>query len=407
MGRFIVIVLDGFGVGQMPDVEKCRPQDIGSNTAESILKTRPDIYLPTLETLGLMNILGHSTDRMNPSATATYGKAMLRHIGADTFWGHQEIAGSSPPQELVHTKIRQKIPAITRVLTENNYDVSVYKGNGDRQLLIVNNAVTVADNVECDPGAAFNVTAALDYISFEEVHNIGTLVRSVCDVPRVIAFGGRGVTIDDILSAVEEHPDGYIGVNAPKSGVYREDYHCIHLGYGVNPDTQIPTILGKEGVPVFLLGKAADILHNEYGKSFSIVDTSEVLTKLIEIEATNEHAFIIANVQETDLAGHRENSLLYAKTLEIADELIGEIKKKLNKDDIMFVMADHGNDPLIGHSHHTREYVPLMVSAGDCVHGDIGVASTLSDVAATAADYFNVSKPENGRSLMRVIREGA
>ena len=32
MKKFIVVVLDGFGIGEMDDVSKCRPTDIGSNT---------------------------------------------------------------------------------------------------------------------------------------------------------------------------------------------------------------------------------------------------------------------------------------------------------------------------------------------------------------------------------------
>ena len=53
--RFVVIVLDGFGIGAMKDAASARPGDEKSSTLGSILKDYPDLKLPTLEKLGLMN----------------------------------------------------------------------------------------------------------------------------------------------------------------------------------------------------------------------------------------------------------------------------------------------------------------------------------------------------------------
>ena len=272
----------------------------------------------------------------------------------------------------------------------------------EEALRIVNEACTVADNVECDPGQAFNVTAAIDDLDFEEELKIGHLVRSVSVVPRVITFGGRGVHLQNLLDAIEEHGD-YIGVNAPASGVYNNDYHCIHMGYGVDPEVQIPTILGKSGLPVFLLGKVADVVTNNYGTSIPMVDTASVLQRTLEIVKEQETAFICTNVQETDLCGHRENVAAYADRLRVADEWIGKIRDALGEDDILIVQADHGNDPTIGHPHHTREMVPLMIHSAHSTPKNIGIRKTLSDVGATAADYFHSKAPENGTSFLPLL----
>ena len=58
MGRFVLIVLDSFGVGAMKDCAEVRPRDVGSNTAKHIIQSKPDIKIPTLEKLGLMNAIG-------------------------------------------------------------------------------------------------------------------------------------------------------------------------------------------------------------------------------------------------------------------------------------------------------------------------------------------------------------
>ncbi|MPM06201.1 Phosphopentomutase [bioreactor metagenome] len=401
MGKFIVIVLDGFGIGEMDDVKETRPQDINSNTCLHILERRKDVTLPNLEKLGLINILGTEINGMKENSHATFGKAKLTHFGADTFFGHQEIMGTKPKMPF-REPIKNKIEAIYNAIKEAGYKVR-YKQSKKEKYLVVEEALTVADNIECDLGQAFNITSALDLISFSKVLDIGHIVRSIATVPRVITFGGREITLEDILNAEEEKDGGYIGINAPKSGVYNKGYECIHLGYGVNPKTQVSTILSEENVPVYLLGKVADVVINEKGTSIPMVDTEKVLKRTIEISKEVEQGFICCNVQETDLSGHAENVDRYAEKLLIADELIGELTKTLKNDDILLVMADHGNDPTIGHSKHTREMVPLMIYGKNIKEGTVGVRETLSDVGATVADYFKVKAPENGSSFLEKI----
>ena len=127
------------------------------------------------------------------------------------------------------------------------------------------------------------------------------------------------------------------------------------------------------------------------------------MAKTLELLWENDTCFLCANVQETDLCGHRENIGEYVRILRQADEGLGPILDELGEEDILIVMADHGNDPTIGHPHHTREYVPLMVRGGRLKPGCFGVRPTLSDVGATAADYFHAPAPENGHSFLSDI----
>ncbi len=401
MNRFIVIVLDGFGIGAMDDVPQVRPADIGANTCRSILRAFPRLKLPTLEALGLMNAAGFETEGMCCSPTARYGRCRLTHFWADTFWGHQEIMGTKPVMPIGHcfAAVEENVCDTLRSAGYVLRKVKTKNGN----ILVVNEALTVADNIECDPLQAINVTAAIDDMPFGEVEKVGSLVRQCATTPRVIVFGGRGVHIENILAAIET-PNGLAGVNAPRSGVYVQDYHCVHLGYGVDPQVQIPVILGRKGIPVALIGKVADIISNPYGNSISVVETEQVMAQTKQaISAPGAH-YICTNVQETDLCGHRENPEAYAEILRKADKGLGEILPMLDEGDILIVMADHGNDPCIGHPHHTRERVPLLVY-GSKKTGFLGERSTLSDVAATASDFFGAPMPQNGSSFLDLIKE--
>lgn len=411
-GRFIVIVLDSYGVGYMNDVLEVRPKDFGANTCKHIMDKVPDLVLTNLEKLGLMNALGEDYGKMKKNPMAVYGKAKLKHHGGDTFLGHQEIMGTNPIKPLIKP-FSYYIDKVYEALVENGYKV---EKKGDKlQYLWVNDCVAVADNLETDLGQVYNVTTTFQKISFEDELKIGQIVREIVEVERVIVFGGTVATVESILAAKEEKENTYIGINAPKSKVYEEGYMVRHLGYGINPETQTPTILGKHNIPVILIGKVADIVFNDKGTSFmNLVDSKKIFDITLDEIDKLESGFIAVNIQETDLAGHAENAQRYAEVLKLSDKYIGKIMLKLQDEDILVITADHGNDPTIGHSQHTRENVPILIYNKRLNEQliekkdkgiDIGLRDTMSDIGATVADYFEVELPENGVSFLNLINK--
>lgn len=399
--RFIVIVLDGFGIGAMKDAQYVRPGDEHSSTLGAILHHFPDLKLPNLEKMGLMNAYGSESNQMKFAPSAVFGKSELMHFGADTFMGHQEIMGTRPKKPLVQP-FQEKIDDIKENLEKHGHQVEVIQ-RGKLRYLLVDQYCTVADNIDADFGMAYNCTAPLDFMSFEQELEIGRLVREVATVNRVIPFGGTQTTIEDILAAEETRQDAFIGIHAVKSKSYEHGYQCRHLGYGVNKNEQAPTLLTNAGIDVSLFGKVADIVANDQGKSVSCVDTSTVLDLTIQEIKQMEEGFICTNVQETDLAGHSQDAHWYKDLLVIADEKIGQMIQLLDQEDILLVMADHGNDPDIGHNRHTRENVPILVYKKDVKNINLGLRESLSDVGASVCDYFNVAACANGKSFIDLL----
>lgn len=383
--RCIVIVLDGLGIGETEDVSQVRIQDRGANTLKSIINHGKELHIPNLIKLGLCETLSFEEEKdYSRWYHSAFSRIKFAHYGADTYYGHHEIMGSKPVKP-VPQRFQDTIEKVYQVLIEAGYTVEKI-GEEKKQILMVNQVMTVADNIECDLGMAFNVTASLDHVSFEEVVKVGKIVRKVVMVPRVIAFAGREIDIHKILGAMEFRGD-FTGINAPKSGVYDKDYHCIHLGYGIDPLRQVPYVLSKSGIDTYLIGKVADIVENKKEHTFPMVQTAKVLEKVLEL--MDQKGFICANVQETDLSGHAQNVDRYAGILNIADTYIGKIMDKMGEDDLLMVIADHGNDPLIGHSKHTREYVPLLVyGKGVGRQGRFEEQNTLANVGATVCQYF-------------------
>ena len=396
-----MIVLDGFGIGAMEDAKTARPGDEHANTLGSILKDFPELKLPNLEQLGLMNAYGKESLCMKFHPEANYGKSELMHFGADTFMGHQEIMGTYPKKPEEHP-FQEQVDTVTEHLRKHGHKVEIIKRSGLRYLLC-DNFVTIADNMEADPGMCYNVTAPLDSIPFEKELEIARLVREVVTVGRVIAFGGTGNTIQDLWNAEEIKHNRYIGIASAKSRSYEQGYQCLHLGYGVDKNVQVPAILTGSGYDCVLIGKVADIVINDGGTSISCVPAAECLQHTAEALGTMELGFICTNIQETDLAGHSQSSKEYKRILEIADKGIGEVLSCLGPEDILMIQADHGNDPHIGHSKHTREYVPLLLWQRGVTGRQLGVRKTLSDVGATVCDYFKVGSPQNGTSFLPFI----
>jgi len=401
MKKIIVLVLDGFGIGYMDDVSIVRPKDIGSNTALHIFNEVP-VYLPNLESLGLMNAIGLETDKMKFSVHANTGKSNLKHYGADTFFGHQEIMGTKPKKPL-RLAFSECIDEVQENLIKSNYNAKkVYKDNC--AILSINNEVFIGDNLETDLGQVYNITTSFNFITFEEVKKIAKIVRNTAKVARVIVFGGEDVQKEDLVNAIETKENAYIGVNAPKSKVYNKGYLVEHLGYGVDETVQVQTLLYEQKkIKTGFIGKVADICNNQYGESHSIVDTKKVMEKTIELIKEDNCGFICANVQETDLAGHAEDSEKYADKLLIADKYIKNIINLLSNEDMLIVMADHGNDPTVGHSKHTRECVPLLIYKKNLFGKNIGCRNTLADVGATVAEFHNINKLDFGESFLKML----
>ncbi|MDR2975819.1 MAG: phosphopentomutase [Streptococcaceae bacterium] len=404
MGKFGIIVLDSWGVGAMDDVLQVRPNDIGSNTALNIIKAVPDIDIPILRQLGIMNAIGIERGVNKFSSTANWGTSLLMHHGADSYLAHQEIMGTKPRIPLLQP-FNEAIETVEAQVRKDGFEVRRY-GKKGLQILVVNNCAVIGDNLEADSGQVYNVTASLDEMPFEEITRLGQSVRSVVKVSRVIAFGGRGVSIDKILAARKIEHTFYTGVSAPESGVYNKDYHVIHLGYGIDPNVQVSSILRKNGYAVVLVGKTADIINVETNRRFPGVDTAELFNHFIAQSREIENGLLFMNIQETDLAGHAEDPVRYARVLEVADKKINELLPYYDENDILIVMADHGDDPTIGFSLHTRERTPLLIYKKGTHNKYVGERLTLSDVGATVADYFQVEAPENGQSFLNRVVGG-
>lgn len=399
--RAIILILDSLGVGYMEDVKDYHPQDVGANTFSHILDKVPSLQIPILEKLGINKILQHPNLRETDNL-ASYGVCHLMHQGADSFEGHNEIMGTKPKKAYLAPFI-ENMNEVRAALVKEGFKVDI--PNQELPYLLVNDLVIVADNIETDYGQIYNVSAPLDYISFDDVLKIGQCVRKHVKVNRVIALGGENVSPEQLQNSVEKREDGLVGVNSPKSNVYKQGYQVRHLGYGISPEHQLPTLAITAGLEVSLVGKMQDVIYCEGANKFPGVDTEQVMQDVIKEMDHVQHGMIAATVQETDLAGHAQDPTRYADRIQVVDSYLPELMEKMQEDDLLIMSADHGNDPTIGHNQHTREKTYLLAYHKQYLPANLGERKTLSDIAATAADYLNIQSIENGTSFLPLIQQ--
>jgi phosphopentomutase len=95
----------------------------------------------------------------------------------------------------------------------------------------------------------------------------------------------------------------------------------------------------------------------------------------------------------------------FAQGLEAFDIRLPELLNQLRADDLLFITADHGNDPTTPSTDHSREHVPLLALGPGFRAGiDLGTRPTFADLGRTAADFLGVKPTRNGTSFLKDIR---
>lgn len=387
-----IVVLDGFGIGAMPDAAALRAEDASADTLGAVadwsLRERGRaLQIPHLAGLGLVEVRPELAARLAdpaPSLRASGARAGLGYPGADSFAGHQTLMGADM-SHVVLCKLAERLDVVSDALRERGHEVQTLDG---RPLLVVDGAALVHDNLEADPGLNWNVSCRLEDLDFGAIVDIARIVRDVAPVARVIAVGGHA---DGALSdAVREGADGTVGLDTPASGFYRNGgLEVQHLGAAVDHARQLPEAAARAGVPVTLIGKAADLLVTDAEVDRRpAVDTAEIMAGVAETAGTG---LVVANVQQTDLAGHSRDPRAFAEQLEAVDAELVRVTEVLRPDDLLIITGDHGNDPSVGHPFHTREWVPVLLGTGGEPLARRGAdVSSLADVGAAAARWLGL-----------------
>jgi phosphopentomutase len=377
-------VLDGVGIGELPDASNYG--DEGSNTLVNIANKINGLELPNLEKMGLGNITEINGVNKTSSPIASYGKMAELSKGKDSTSGHWEIGGINVQFDFSYFP-----DGFTDEIIKAFIDKTGVKGVLGNKAASGTEIIKELGNEHVETGYPIvytSVDSVFQIAAHEEVIPLDQLYE-ICRITR------EEILTDEIpMGRVIARP--FIGENGNYTRTTnRKDYSLDPVS-----DT-ILDVLSKNGIKTIAVGKVSD-LFNYRGIKTSVESKSneEGIEKIIECNKVNSRSLIFTNLVDFDVNyGHRNDPEGFAEALKYFDKNLPRILQQLDETDALIITADHGNDPTIISTDHSREYVPLLFYQKNKEGKNLGTRKTFSDVAQTAAHYFKVNNALEGISF--------
>jgi phosphopentomutase len=385
MNNFFIIVLDGVGVGELPDAALYG--DSGSNTIRNIAIAANGLDLPNSRKLGLGNIIEiKGVDKIS-NPIASFGKMNELSKGKDSTTGHWELSGL-----FVETDFDYYPDGFPDIILNEFLKISGSKGFLGNKAASGTEIIKELGDEHVKTGFPIIYTSADSVFQIAAHQDIIPLVKlyEICEITR------NKVLIDPIkVGRVIARP--FTGSSGSyERTVYRKDY-------SLNPPSEtILDLLQKNNIKTVAIGKINDLFNyrgiNVHLKSKSNREGFEQL-----IKASNEYqdSLIFINLVDFDVYfGHRNDVEGFANALKDFDNFLPAFLQNLNATDRVIFTADHGNDPTTPGTDHSREYVPVLYYGKNKNATNLGIRNTFADVGKTAAEFFDVKNNLKGTSFL-------
>ncbi len=397
MGRAIILVMDSFGIGGAPDAPQYN--DNGANTLGNIAKQNLGLNIPNLVSLGLAKAAEEACgyapklglqDRPKLSFTSKYGHAKEISRAKDTTSGHWEIAGVPVLKEWGY--FPKKYPSFPAELIAKICERANIEG------ILGNKAASGTEIIKELGEEHIKTGKPIFYTSVDSCLQIAAHekyfgLQKLYDLCQIAFEEVKPYRIARIIARP------FVGEN-PQDFVRTGNRH----DYSVSPfETTILDKIKNAGNQVIAIGKISDIYAGQGVTKKVLANGLEELwdKTLSEIKTAPDNSLIFTNFVDFDmLYGHRRDVKGYARALEYFDRRLSEIADVLQDDDIVFITADHGNDPTYVGTDHTREQVPIIMFGRKVKPENIGQRNTFADVAQTLAEFFEVEPFEYGESFL-------
>ncbi|MGB9791185.1 MAG: phosphopentomutase [Thermacetogeniaceae bacterium] len=385
--RVCVIVMDGIGVGALPDAREYG--DEGSCTLGNLAEAVGGLHLPNLGRLGLGNIIPLKGVPPSEHPSAAWGKMAMQAAGKDTTSGHWELTGvilKTPFPVYPHGFPPEVIEAFESRIGRKVLGNKPASGTEIIEELGPEHMATGWPIVYTSADSVFQVAAHEEVIPVEELYRI-------CETAREILRGEHAV------GRVIARP--FVG----KPGHFQRTPR--RRDFSLPPPR--PTLLDRlheNGYEVVAVGKVADIFANRgITKKVSAAGNGEILEKALDAFRGIGEGLVFATLVDFDtLYGHRNDAEGLAKALMEFDSFLPLFMEHMEAGDLLVITADHGCDPTTPSTDHSREYVPLLIAGENVRPVAIGTRPTMADLGATIAEYFGV-EPGDGEAIRGILKE--
>jgi phosphopentomutase len=310
-----------------------------------------------------------------------------KSAGKDSTTGHWEIAGvhlakafptypnGFPPEVVAEFERRTGRPVIGNVVGSGTAVIDQFGAEHQRTGAWI--LYTSADSV-------FQLAAHEETIPLEEQYRGCQIARAMLvaphDVSRVIARPFRG------------SPGSYVRT------ANRRDF-------SIQPPAEtLLDALERDGIPRAGVGKVDDLFAGRGITSRHTANNAEGIAAILGWLKGQSDGLLFANLVDFDqLFGHRNDVPGFYRALQEFDQALPTLIDALREDDLLFLTADHGNDPTTSSSDHARECVPLLAVGRRVRPVELGRRRTFSDLGATIAEWLGTRFRGQGQSFLSTI----
>lgn len=382
--RVVLIVLDGVGIGGSHDARLYG--DEGSNTLGNVL-LEEEVLLPNLQSLGLGNLGSFRGVRREKSPRGSYGIITVRSPGKDTVTGHWEMMGiileeafpvfpEGFPQWVMEEFVKET--GVGYLWNKPASGTEIIETLGREHMRTGKVIVyTSADSV-------FQIASHTSVLSLERLYSICEVTRNITDPLRILRVIARPFA------------------GAPGSFTRTSDRRDFPLS---PPGPTVVDYLNEEGVEVISVGKVAEMFGGRgFYRNFKTKGNREGVATLVRLLEEVKRGFIFVNLNDYDmLYGHRNDVRGFANALKEFDDLLPGILELLDKDDLLMVSADHGNDPTFPGTDHTRERVFLLSYKPGREGVMLGDIDGFAHLGATVLHYYGINGDLSVSPLKEVL----
>jgi phosphopentomutase len=381
MARFVFIMLDGAGVGALPDARDYG--DAGSDTLGNLSRV-VDLHLPFLQRMGLGNILPLSGVPPVSRPLCLAGRLAPLSAGKDTTVGHWEHMGLVTARPF--PTYPKGFPAEILMPFEGRIGRGVLGNSPASGTAIIaelgaEHLASGKPIVYTSADSVFQIAAHVDVVPLEQLYEWCQIARDI--------LRGRHAVARVIARPFTGPPGAFVRTND------RRDFSLAPPG-----PTYLDLLHAAE-VPVLALGKISEVFTGR-GVSVEVkvsrnADNLALVRDLLRGES-REAAFLegllFTNLVDFDMVwGHRNDADGFSRGLEAVDLALPEIMGALGPADRLIISADHGVDPTTPSTDHSREYVPLLLYPRPSKAPAAVYEGSFADTGATIYDYLTGQEP--------------
>ena len=382
--RSAIIVLDGVGIGAASDAATYG--DVGSNTLGNLAKAVGGLSLPNLQRLGLGGVAPVEGMPFALKPTGAFGLMEPASAGKDSTTGHWEIAGLrlARPFPTFPTGFPREV--IDEFAARTGREVicnEVGSGTDILERWAAEHTRTGAWIVYTSADSVFQIAAHEHVIPLPELYAACETARAMLvpphDVSRVIARPFKGSN------------------GSWQRTTNRRDFSIAPPG-----ETLIDA-LAAAGIARTGIGKVDDLFAKRGIEGGHTSGNTEGIQRILDWIASGS-GFLFCNLIDFDqLYGHRNDIPGFYKALQEFDNALPAITAALHEDDLLFITADHGNDPTTPSTDHARENVPLLAAGPRVRPGAIGRRASFADLGATVGEWMGIAFRGAGKSFLPLM----